>query len=310
MEQNQNRLVPEAPADESASSLNIVPSGAGVRDFDPVPLRYRQDGLTPQKQREYVEALADCGVAREAAARIGVSEQAVNRVRRRADARSFDLACEAAARFGARRIRSIAFERAIEGTVKRHYYHGELKSEEVVYDNRLLIYLLGKTEHLVPELGRVHAATENWEALVESIEHGTPTPDLRSEWERERDERLAEYAEESEEDEEDEGDDANDIIGEQVWEEDGGWLTSFPPPAGFDGVEDGVPGDEDYRRSLTKAEEAALAACDQEDEEERLEAVRLASARRDRFFGFEGGLRDEEIFSPWEAETYETSVQV
>jgi hypothetical protein len=135
MEHQDPRIAPEAATDEPASSPppqgdshfspppdeNAAPPCAKVTvpipDFEPIPLRYRQDGLTPEKQRDYVEALADCGIAREAAARIGVSEQAVNRARRRADARSFDLACEAAVRFGARRIRSIAFERAIEGAI-------------------------------------------------------------------------------------------------------------------------------------------------------------------------------------------------
>jgi hypothetical protein len=35
--------------------------------FDPVEVRARVDGWTPDRQREFVEALADCGVAREAA---------------------------------------------------------------------------------------------------------------------------------------------------------------------------------------------------------------------------------------------------
>lgn len=60
------------------------PPSPTLLDFDPVSTRHRIDGLTPGKQREYVEALADSGVARYAAGRIGVSEQAVNRLRRRA----------------------------------------------------------------------------------------------------------------------------------------------------------------------------------------------------------------------------------
>jgi len=41
---------PEAATDEPASSPAL---------FDPVPVRYRRDGWTPEKQREFVEALAD-----------------------------------------------------------------------------------------------------------------------------------------------------------------------------------------------------------------------------------------------------------
>src|SRR5690349_4604437 len=101
MDRTDSRLAhsPGPASDDAASPFN--PPAAGTRlDFEPVPLRLRHDGLTPQRQRDYVEALADCGVAREAAARIGISEQAINRVRRRADAAGFDRACEAASMFG------------------------------------------------------------------------------------------------------------------------------------------------------------------------------------------------------------------
>ena len=93
MEENrfahQSASAPEAATDESASPFNPAheedraqPLPPLLSDFNPAPLRYRHDGLTPQRQREYVEALADCGIAREAAARVGVSERAVARVRR------------------------------------------------------------------------------------------------------------------------------------------------------------------------------------------------------------------------------------
>jgi len=283
MEQSKNRVTSEAATDEPASLGNIP-------DFDPIPLRYRQDGLTPAKQREYVEALADCGIAREAAARIGVSEQAVNRARRRADARSFDLACEAAARFGARRVRSIAFERAIEGTIKRHYYHGELKSEERVHDNRLLIYLLGKLDRLLDPPPEAEAVAGNWEPWMEAIEQGLPAPpeppvpepDLQDEPE------LA-------------------FDGNEVWDDEEGVLwTGFPPPAGFDGEEEGEPGDFGYKRTLTEAERAVIEA---DEAEERDLDLATQSARRDHYFGFEGGCSDGEISSPREAETYETSAR-
>ncbi len=100
MKHDQNAFAPEAATDEPASSVIHFATPAeeaawwaglqaGLRRagaaeaadpgeppaFAPVPLRYRDDGLTPEKQREYVEALADTGVGRAAAARIGVSER-------------------------------------------------------------------------------------------------------------------------------------------------------------------------------------------------------------------------------------------
>jgi hypothetical protein len=94
------RRAARAPDPDLAASADR-PSGGDILDFDPVSLRPRVDGWTPERQREYVEALADSGVARHAAARVGMSEQGVNRLRRRADARSFDRACDAALRLGA-----------------------------------------------------------------------------------------------------------------------------------------------------------------------------------------------------------------
>jgi hypothetical protein len=274
---------PEAPTYERASPDHPGPEEF---DFDPVPLRYRHDGLTPEKQREYVEALADTGVAHEAAARVGVSEQAINRVRRRADARSFDLACEAALRFAARRIRSIAFERAIEGSIKRHYYHGELKSEERVYDNRLLVYLLGKLDRQLAPPAEAEAVADNWQPWMEAIEQGLPAP-------------LPSDDEGPEEDEE-----AGLCDRIEVWQEDGKWWTEFPPPAGFDGIEEGDAGSYGYQRALSEAE---LAVVEADEVKERTRRIAEDIVRRDLHFGFDGGLADDEVFSPRGPETYETS---
>jgi hypothetical protein len=243
------------------ASAPLSPDPGDRLAFVPVPLRHRSDGLTPQKQREFVEALADCGVVSEAAARIGVTEQSINRVRRRSDAWSFNLACEAAHRMGARHLRSIAYERAIRGTIKGHYYHGELKSEERVFDNRLLIYLLGKTEHLLEPPQETQAVCHNWEPFMDALEQGLPPPDPI----------IAEAG-------------LDDVSGERVWQEkDGEWRTTFPPPDGFEGHEEGVCNGVDwYCRALTPREQTAV-------EPMQSNQVALDRSRRDRFFGFAGG---------------------
>ncbi|HEX8513112.1 MAG TPA: hypothetical protein VF688_08390 [Allosphingosinicella sp.] len=277
MDRTDSRLAhsPEPASDDVASPFNSSPAWPSDRlAFEPVRLRYRTDGLTPEKQRAYVEALADCGIVREAASRIGVSEQCINRVRRRTDARSFDGACEAAHMIGARRLRSIAIERAIEGTLKGHYYHGERVGEERVHDNRLLIYLLGKTEHLLEPTEEVRAICGNWEPCMDALEQGRP---------------IAEVAEEPS---------ADEFSQEEVWQTDEGeWRTSFPPPEGFDGFEEGEwDGVSWYCRALTARELAAIEA-------ERSAERSRACARRDRFFGFPA----VEISSSREAEPSEPS---
>jgi DNA-binding transcriptional regulator YdaS (Cro superfamily) len=328
MKHDHSSYTPEAATDEPASPPYPIATGEGpafasdaeeaaywrgvahaggkaggpardLLDFDPVPVRYRADGLTPQKQREYVEALADTGVARYAAARIGVSEQAVNRLRRRADAASFNLACEAARRIGARRLHAIAWERAIEGTIKRYHYHGELKSEERVYDNRLLIYLLGKTEHLIEPPRECQAVAEQWEPWMEAMEQGLDPASLLSE--TDASEREPEPEPAAAEDE----DDDHVFDGDEVWQDDEGmWWTRFPPPESGFIHEEGAPGDEDYRRTLSPAE---WEVAEEQARDRQAEELARQRARRDAWFGFEGDPREDELICAMGPEPCETS---
>ena len=278
-------------------------------DFDPVPLRFRRDGWTPEKQREYVEALADTGVARQAAARVGMSETSVNRLRRRPEARSFDRSCDGAMRLGAKRLVSIAYERAIEGTIKRHYYHGEVRSEERVYDGRLLIALLAKLGPLAMPDEESAEVARNWEPWMQAVEQGLPEPAPEPEPEAEPVEA------EADEDEED-GEDFT-FDGNEVWKDEFGvWWTRFPPPDDFGGWEESVWGEEDYQRTLSEAEQEAVEAEEAEEDEARMARE---CARRDAFFGFsvpeaeedeeEEDDQEAEVFSPKEAEPFEPSSQ-
>jgi hypothetical protein len=81
-----------------------------------------------------------------------------------------------------------------------------------------------------------------------------------------------------------------DFAGCSVWEDDesaGGWATDFPPPAGFDGWEEGEPGEEDYKRELTDEELAAIGADPESEEAERDEWLAEQHAARQRYFGLE-----------------------
>src|SRR4051812_32119517 len=81
-----------AAGNAAAFALTAIPAPPTPRlDFDPVDLRARGDGWTREKQRWFIEELADCGIVREAAARVGMSEQSAYGLRRRADAASFNI---------------------------------------------------------------------------------------------------------------------------------------------------------------------------------------------------------------------------
>jgi hypothetical protein len=178
MDQNQNPFAAEGTTDGPASEApDSAPTASEFPDFDPVRLRARHDGWTPEKQREFIETLADTGMVREAAARVGMTEQSASRLRRRADAAAFDVAWEAALRRGASCLRAVAWQRAIEGTIKRHYYHGELKGEERVFDNRLLLSLLERLNTYSAPWADVQMALDDWDGWMEAMERGEyPSP--------------------------------------------------------------------------------------------------------------------------------------
>jgi hypothetical protein len=84
-----------------------------------------------------------------------------------------------------------------------------------------------------------------------------------------------------------------DFAGCDVWEEeDGRWLTSFPPPAGFDGEEEGEPGAPDYQRTLTQEEIASLGSTEEDEEAERAALLAEQEAARRRFFGLGAAVSD------------------
>ncbi len=111
-------------------------------DFDPVRLRYRRDGCTPERQVAFIRALAECGCVRDACRRVGLSPEAVYELARRPDAQSFRVAWDIAMDNAVRRIGDEAFSRCIHGVPVPHYYQGELIGEHRRFDERLTMFIL------------------------------------------------------------------------------------------------------------------------------------------------------------------------
>ena len=86
--------------------------------FTPVPLRYRHDGWTPERQRLYVIALARTGHAGKAARAVGMTEQSAAKLRRRPEAAAFDALCNSAYRFARRRWATVRLEAARQAARK------------------------------------------------------------------------------------------------------------------------------------------------------------------------------------------------
>ena len=146
---------PAAAADLPAEAQDDF--GFTAPDYDPAEYRWvpvrrrpRHDGWTEEKQRRFIEVLADTGLVGLAAKEAGMTRASAYRLRRAAHAGAFARAWDRARELAGAMIEDIAFERAIEGVeVESYDGNGELAGTRTVYNDRLLTFLL---RHLRPEI--------------------------------------------------------------------------------------------------------------------------------------------------------------
>lgn len=269
----------------------------------------RCDGWSPERQRAFLEALAETGVVRAACEACGLSTRSAYNLRFRVDGTAFRLGWDAALLLARARLADELMARAIEGQ-EDVLVHGE---DGVVtrrrHDNRLAMSMLSRLDRLADPASDGDAAlarivARDFEAFLDMISRrgveenaagltaatalflATRRPDMaapvpgqeRCELRREVDAPPP----------------ADPTPEEAVAALRGVWWcdvrdelrTDFPPPPGFGGDEDGAFGDPGYDRALGDREAAAQRAIN-----ERLIApVRAATAEaRDAYFGFVAG---------------------
>lgn len=111
--------------------------------FAPVPRTGdRHDGWTAERQRSFIEALADTGSVRRAAESVNMCHTTAYRLRRHPEAGEFCKAWEAALALGVQRLEDIAMERALEGVEVPVYSYGKLVGTRRIHNDRLLMFLL------------------------------------------------------------------------------------------------------------------------------------------------------------------------
>ncbi|MEM7700360.1 MAG: hypothetical protein AAF251_00340 [Pseudomonadota bacterium] len=119
-----------------------VPASA-LPDFTPVPSqRNRHDGWTPERQRDFIEALADTGSVEAACRHVNMSTAGAYRIRRLPQAESFREAWVAALDLGVQRLEDVAMERALHGVEEPYCVRGEEVFTRTRYNDRLLMFLL------------------------------------------------------------------------------------------------------------------------------------------------------------------------
>ncbi|HEX2764683.1 MAG TPA: hypothetical protein VHM92_12685 [Allosphingosinicella sp.] len=121
---------------------------AGAKDtapalaFTPVPRRYRHDGWTPERQKAFIEGLADTGCVSRAARMVNMAQANCYTLRRAPGAESFRRAWDAALDFGVKHLKDIAFERAIEGYLVPVFVAGKLMGFRRRHNDALLMFCL------------------------------------------------------------------------------------------------------------------------------------------------------------------------
>ncbi|TPG13678.1 hypothetical protein [Sphingomonas oligophenolica] len=123
--------------------------GPNPDDYDWVPVlrRRRPDGWSPDKQRLFVETLADTACVTTAAEAVGMSASSAYRLRRARDGAAFAAAWDAALEQGAHVLIATAFDRAIHGSEEPVFDRdGRRVGRRFRQNDRLLMFLLRKLQ--------------------------------------------------------------------------------------------------------------------------------------------------------------------
>lgn len=141
----------DEPRDDARSLPALTATNElDAHDFDPanykwVPVlrRPRADGWTPQRQVEFIAALADSGCVEQAARAVCMSVTSCYRLRRARGAENFAAAWDAALGQAARRLVDLAFDRAINGSDEPLFDRdGSRIGRRLRHNDRLLMFLL------------------------------------------------------------------------------------------------------------------------------------------------------------------------
>ncbi|RYD44727.1 MAG: hypothetical protein EOP63_04730, partial [Sphingomonadales bacterium] len=131
------------PTPETTPALDAHGHDPAAYHWVPVLKKRRKDGWSPDKQRAFIEALADSGSVTTAALCVGMSESSAYRLRRAPGAEAFDRAWGAAIDAASKKLLDAAFERALVGTDEPVFdREGNRVGRRLRQSDRLLMFLI------------------------------------------------------------------------------------------------------------------------------------------------------------------------
>ncbi|MGU3392247.1 hypothetical protein [Sphingomonas sp. M1A8_2b] len=172
-------LAPE-PVDDDGHD---TPDAARARDHDPraftpeQPARYTQrlDGWTPERQRGFLERIAEGATVDEASASVGLTPGVAYRLRRRAAGGAFALGWDAAKLVARPIVAEALFHRAIAGQIERVTRPDGAVIERHRYDNRLAMALLNRLDRHAADSETSNAAARlvaaDFDAFLDLVGH-------------------------------------------------------------------------------------------------------------------------------------------
>lgn len=136
-----------APCADAAGDPSVEPFSSGVSSptpapaaqavpFEPEPSR-KAGGWSAERQRLFIQFLAETGSVHLAAKSAGLSARAAYQLRIRSA--PFAAAWDAAQQLAVGRLSALAFDRAIHGRIEQVYRDGDLVGERRVPSDRLLM---------------------------------------------------------------------------------------------------------------------------------------------------------------------------
>ena len=129
------------PEHRAARRLRECPAFYRV-PFDPVPVKARHDGWTPERQRGFVDRLVVTGSISKSARAVGMTPQSAHALRKRKGAASFSRAWDRALESGRSYQIDVGLERSIVGERIPLMRNGRCIGEKLRFDNRLAMSVL------------------------------------------------------------------------------------------------------------------------------------------------------------------------
>jgi len=254
----------------------------------------RRDGWTPFLRKLFLQVVADTGRVALACAYTGMSRQSAYALAARD--RVFAAGWDAAAHFARMPLADDIYEKGMEGITETVTRSDGVTVTRHRYDSRLSIAVLNRLDRRcdrAEERGSRHlAAVRNWGEYLSLVGNGD---DRAAEALLDRPVRGgAKGVEDCQNCQLPERafpipqpDPPGSDPFENVWKNDDGvWMTTFPPPPGFDGYENTAWDGLTYYERACTPEEAQLIEAHQAaaEAEEVAEATAFAEAERDGFF--------------------------